>query len=78
MRNGYGQTTVAPYAVRAEAGAPVATPLHWEELGSASLGPKSWNVKNVPGRLAQRPDPWAELGRKGGSIRQAIATLQRC
>jgi bifunctional non-homologous end joining protein LigD len=27
MRNGYGQTAIAPYAVRARPGAPVATPL---------------------------------------------------
>ncbi|MBA2636774.1 MAG: ATP-dependent DNA ligase, partial [Solirubrobacterales bacterium] len=31
-RNTFAQTTVAPYAVRAKSGAPVATPLRWEEL----------------------------------------------
>ena len=30
VRNSYGQTSVAPYSVRAKDGAPVATPLHWE------------------------------------------------
>src|SRR6266496_3036033 len=34
MRNAYAQTAVAPYAVRARAGAPVATPLSWDELGN--------------------------------------------
>ena len=32
MRNAYAQTAVAPYAVRARRGAPVATPLEWDEL----------------------------------------------
>ena len=36
-RNTYGQTVVAPYAVRALPGAPVATPLTWDEVEDASL-----------------------------------------
>src|SRR5438067_994273 len=31
-RNAYAQTAVAPYAVRARAGAPVAVPIDWGEL----------------------------------------------
>ena len=31
-RNTYAQTAVAPYAVRAKPGAPVATPLFWDEV----------------------------------------------
>lgn len=31
-RNPYGQTTVAPYGVRPKEGAPVATPINWDEL----------------------------------------------
>jgi bifunctional non-homologous end joining protein LigD len=32
LRNGYAQTAVAPYSVRARPHAPVATPIRWEEL----------------------------------------------
>ena len=32
LRNGPAQLTVAPYSVRARQGAPVATPVTWEEL----------------------------------------------
>ena len=39
MRNAYAQTVVAPYAVRARPGAPVSTPLHWDELIDAELTP---------------------------------------
>ncbi|MGA8282382.1 MAG: non-homologous end-joining DNA ligase, partial [Desulfobacterales bacterium] len=37
LRNGYGQTAVGPYAIRAKAGAPIATPLDWEELSDGRL-----------------------------------------
>ena len=38
-RNAYGQTATAPYAVRPLPGAPVATPLDWEELDRSRLNP---------------------------------------
>lgn len=61
MRNGYAQTSVAPYAVRARPDAPVATPLHWEELDAASTRPDRWTLMSVPARLAREGDPWREI-----------------
>jgi len=61
-RNTYAQTTVAPYAVRALPGAPVATPLAWDELADDDLHPRSWTLATVPGRVAERGDPWARIG----------------
>jgi len=61
-RNTYAQTTVAPYAVRALPGAPVATPLAWEELEARDLHPRRWSLAAVPDRLAERGDPWARIG----------------
>ena len=40
MRNGYAQTAVAPYSVRAHPGAPVAVPLHWDEVADPQLSPR--------------------------------------
>ena len=60
-RNTYGQTVVAPYAVRALPGAPVATPLEWEELADESLSARSWTLRTVGERLAERGDPWAGI-----------------
>jgi bifunctional non-homologous end joining protein LigD len=60
-RNTYGQTVVAPYAVRALEGAPVATPLVWEELSDPELSARSWTLRTVADRLAERGDPWANL-----------------
>ena len=38
-RNTYGQTVVAPYAVRALPGAPVAMPVTWDEVADPTLHP---------------------------------------
>lgn len=62
-RNAYGQTAVAPYAVRARPGAPVATPIDWEELEERSVDARAFDVGNVTRRLEERGDPWRRLGR---------------
>ncbi len=62
-RNTYGQTVVAPYAVRALPGAPVATPLEWGELEDPALSAQRWNLRTLGQRLEQRGDPWAAIGR---------------
>lgn len=72
-RNGYAQTFVAPYSVRPRAGAPVATPLGWDELGR--IDPRSYTVRNVRRRLAQKDDPWADLDASQGDLRAAAGRL---
>ena len=67
-RNTYAQTTVAPYALRALPGAPVATPLAWEELEDPELHPRRWTLASVPGRVAERGDPWARIGAAARSL----------
>lgn len=59
LRNAYAQTAVAPYAVRPRRGAPVATPLLWEELEDRTLGPQSYTMRNIFRRLEERGDVWA-------------------
>jgi len=68
MRNAYGQTAVAPYSVRARAKAPVATPLHWEELEDARTSAARLTLRSVPARLAAEGDPWAQIGRHARSL----------
>lgn len=58
LRNGRGATAIASYSTRARPGAPVATPLRWDELSNLS-GPATYTVQNVPARLgALGSDPW--------------------
>jgi bifunctional non-homologous end joining protein LigD len=63
MRNGYAQTAVPPYAVRPRAQAPVATPLHWEELSDSRLRPDKFTTRNLFRRLAASGDPWSDISR---------------
>lgn len=68
LRNAYGQTAVPPYAVRAKAGAPVATPLAWEELGNSELHAQSYTIHNIFRRLGQKSDPWAGISQHAHSL----------
>jgi len=56
-RNRPAQTIVAAYSVRGLPGAPVSTPLHWDELGSLQ-NPSLFHLGNVPQRVLQNGDPW--------------------
>jgi bifunctional non-homologous end joining protein LigD len=76
-RNAYGQHAVAPYAVRPLPGAPVATPLRWEELGDRGLGPQGWTVATIGDRLADGGDPWRDIARQARSIGPARRALER-
>lgn len=68
LRNGFGQTTVAPYAVRARPGTPVATPLAWEELRSPRVGPTRYTIETIFRRLGHRDDPWAGMARRARAL----------
>jgi bifunctional non-homologous end joining protein LigD len=69
VRTGYGHTTVAPYAVRARDGAPVATPLHWEEVEDPDLHAQAFRLRDVPARLAALGgDPWAGIAAAAGAL----------
>ena len=61
LRNDPTSTAIAPYSTRARVGAPVATPLDWDEL-TARLDPAGFTIATVPGRLARlKADPWREM-----------------
>jgi bifunctional non-homologous end joining protein LigD len=77
MRNAYGQTAVAPYAVRARRGAPVATPLEWDELGRRGLRADTFTIRDVPKRVAERGDPWSDISRRGRSLTRAAQRLAK-
>jgi len=74
LRNAEGATAVAPYSVRARRGAPVATPLHWDEVGGR-MKPDRFNVASIPRRLqGLRSDPWQPMRRKAQTL---TATMKR-
>jgi len=68
MRNGYGATAVAPYAVRAHPGAPVATPVTWNELKNLTSS-QAYTMKTIPKRIKQHGDAWKGMVRSKRSLR---------
>ena len=73
LRNARGATSVAPYSTRARPGAPISTPLAWNELGRLDR-PNAYTVSNFERRLAKlRKDPWEGYFKK----RQKITSLMR-
>lgn len=59
LRNGFGQMTVAPYAVRALPGAPIAVPISWSEL--ERITPQKYTIQNIAQRLAKVGNVWHYL-----------------
>ncbi|NML51676.1 ATP-dependent DNA ligase [Streptomyces sp. R302] len=76
QRNGYGQTSVTPYAVRARPGAPVATPLSWTELDAPDLTARCWTLATLDERL-EEDDPWKRELPRGRSLKAARGRLER-
>lgn len=74
-QTGPSRTIVAPYSVRAWAGATVSTPLYWEEVHVA-LDPKRFTLLTVPTRLAESGDPLAGLLEQQPNLGEAVAALE--
>lgn len=61
LRNSRGATSIANFSTRARAGAPVATPVSWDEVAKLK-DPNKFNIKSVPLRLKKlKEDPWSEF-----------------
>ncbi|MYS22669.1 bifunctional non-homologous end joining protein LigD [Streptomyces sp. DvalAA-14] len=75
LRNGYAQTAVAPWSVRALPGAPVAAPVSRQALDDPELGARRWTVADA---LEQaRSDPWdGLLPARGRSLGPAARRLR--
>lgn len=78
LRNGYAQTAVAPYSVRAREGAPVATPVSWDQLDDPDVTARRWNITNALDQAAA--NPWEGVPRRGralGPARRRLDALRR-
>lgn len=80
LRNAYAQTAVAPYALRAKPGAPVATPVRWNEMTKKDFSAQKYTIKNIFRRLESQGDPWPGAFRRGQSLgrpRRRLEELSR-
>jgi bifunctional non-homologous end joining protein LigD len=74
-RNQYGQHVVAPYTVRALPGAPVSTPIEWNELGRVEA--QTFTLKSVPKRLKRIGDPWKDMNARAVTLGPARKLLEK-
>ena len=75
-RNAYAQTSVAPYAVRAIEGAPIATPIRWSEVNK-NLTAQKYNIKNIFARLEKKGDAWEDFEKSACSLAHPALKLRR-
>jgi bifunctional non-homologous end joining protein LigD len=71
-QNAVNKTLVAPYSTRPAPGAPVSTPIAWDELDDPDLRPDRWTLRTVLDRLASRGD----LFRGALTTDQGLPTLR--
>ena len=76
LRNSYAQTSVVPFSIRALENAPVATPLHWDELNDATLNAQSYTIETIFNRLEIKNNPWEDFEQNAEDLSNAIVTMQ--
>ena len=76
-RNGYSATFAAAYTVRARRGAPVSAPCTWEEVERGEVSPGTFTLRTMPERAATIGDVWADMRRRGRSLRAPLEKLRR-
>ncbi len=76
-RNGYSATFAAAYTVRAKRGAPVSAPCTWEEVERGEVDPGTFTLRNMPERVARVGDLWADMRRRGRSLKRPSEKLRQ-
>ena len=75
LQIGTGKTIAAPYVVRAYDGAPVATPLAWNEV-KRGLRPEDFRIDNAIERFERVGDLFAPVLAGGQNLEDALERLQ--
>jgi bifunctional non-homologous end joining protein LigD len=73
-QNGEGKTIASAYSVRPHPGAPVSTPLSWEEVGPG-LDPSVFTMRTVLSRVERLGDLHAGVSTTRQSLSKALARL---
>jgi bifunctional non-homologous end joining protein LigD len=75
-RNDYSATFAAAYTVRAKRGAPVSAPCTWDEVADGKVEPATFTLRNMPERVAKAGDVWADLKKRGYSLKRPLERLR--
>ncbi|MFA7078607.1 MAG: non-homologous end-joining DNA ligase [Syntrophomonas sp.] len=73
MQNVVGKTLCSPYSVRPRDGAPVSTPLRWEEL--PDISPRDFNIKTIFTRVERLGDLFSPVLTDKQNIDEAMSIL---
>jgi bifunctional non-homologous end joining protein LigD len=76
LRNAYGATAVAPYAVRARENAPVAMPITWKELQKKGISSQKYTITNAMKRITIIGDLWHDMHKYAVSLKNARKKLE--
>jgi bifunctional non-homologous end joining protein LigD len=76
-RNGYHSTFAAAYTVRARRGAPVSAPCTWMEVERGDVEPATFTVRNILDRVQRVGDVWADMRRRGTSLKRPIELVAK-
>jgi bifunctional non-homologous end joining protein LigD len=74
-QNGEGKTIASVYSVRPKPGAPVSTPLRWEEVNE-ELDPSAFTMDTVLGRVEQHGDLFKAVLETPQSLSAALESLR--
>jgi len=74
-QNGHGKTVASAYSVRPKPGAPVSTPLRWEELGK-KVRPRDFGMREALERVQRHGDLFEPVLRGGQSLGPALRRLR--
>ena len=74
-QNGWGKTIASVYSVRPRPGAPVSTPLRWEEL-TEDVAPRQFGMQEVLARVEREGDLYEPVLRGGQALGPALRKLQ--
>jgi DNA primase len=75
-QNGWGKTIASVYSVRPKPGAPVSTPLQWEEL-TADVRPRDFTMEVARHRLDEHGDLFARVLEEPRPLAPAQRALDR-
>ncbi len=75
LQIGKGKTISAPYVLRANPDALVATPLDWKEV-AAKLSPEKFHLRNALRRFEKKPDLFREVLTNKQALDVALKNLQ--
>jgi bifunctional non-homologous end joining protein LigD len=75
-QNGHGKTIASVYSVRPKPGAPVSTPLHWDELTS-DVRPRTFGMATALERIARLGDLFAPVLDDPRPLAPAAKKLER-